>query len=477
MPRKALKRFSRQVVTESGRESGQVVTKTGSPYLYLDFTRAGIRTEISTKLSDNDANRETAAKVLGAVLAQIETGEFRFAETFPYASRRLLELHSRVEDVPFMIDSERMTFGDYVGRSRDAKGSWRTRILAKYRSVSKQVDYTSAIDSQLLPFFGELNFRQITGIAIEEFILSLVHLKGPKKGQPLSASRIRNLLTVLGVILVSARTEHPMNLPDPMEYIRQAQKKNRHVVPSRERQDPQVFRFAAWQRILAALPLFFHPIAELFLLTGMIPSEVAGLRKTDIHGDYIEVRNKVAREEKEELKNPYRVREIPITTALRRVLTVLIERSDCKYVVTMPDGARYSHWLFYDKWCRAFLETGTSYVRPYAMRHTFAAWAMSLGMDINKLERLMGHGSKEMLYEIYGKYVKGLEEDHEALLGLFGADFLGKVPQQTTRAQVTDSFVEPGAAVNRNDCPPSGISSPTFSQRTRYPGSSRPSPW
>lgn len=477
MPRKAVKRFSQQVATESGRESGQVVTKQGSPYLYLDFTRSGVRTEISTKMVDNHDNRQIAARILGATLALIEAREFRFAETFPYASRRLLELHSRIEDTPFLIESERMTFGDYVGRSEDAKGSWRTRILAKYRSVSKRVDYTSAIDSRLLPFFGELTLRQITGIAIEEFILSLIRLKGHKKGQPLSASRIRNILTVLDVILVSARTQHSMDLPDPMEYIRQAQKKNRGVVPSRQRPDPQVFRYGAWQKILAALPLFFRPIAELFLLTGMIPSEVAGLRKTDIHGDYIEVRNKVAREEKEALKNPYRVRDIPITTALRCVLTVLIERSDCKYVVTMPDGARYSHSVFYDKWCRAFRGTGISYVRPYAIRHTFAAWSMSLGMDINKLERLMGHGSKEMLFEIYGKYVEGLEEDHNAILELFGADFLGKVPLQTTRAQATDSLVEPGSAVKRNDCPPPVISSATFSQRTRYPGSSRSSHW
>lgn len=473
MPRQAVKRFSQQVATESGKEFGHVVTKQGSPYLYLDFTRSGVRTEISTKMVDNDDNRQIAARVLGATLAQIETGEFRFADTFPFASRRLLELHSRLEDSPFIIESERMTFGDYVGHSEDAKGSWRARIVAKYESVSRQVDYNSAINSRLLPFFGNLTFRQITGVKIEEFILSSVCLKGKRKGEALSGSSIRNLLTVLDVILVSARTEHLLDLPDPMDYIRQAQKKKRKIIPKRNKNAPEVFRFGAWQILLAAMPLFFRAIAELFLLTGMMPSEVAGLRKSDIDGDYIRVRNKVARVEKEELKNEYRVRDIPITAALRRILATLMERSPsaCKYVVTMPDGARYCHWKFSDEWRSAFETAGIPYFRPYAMRHTFAAWAMSLGIDINKLERLMGHASKEMLFETYGKYVDGLEDDHDAIFGLLGRDFLRKEPQDAPVSPVQATGRVVGQTLPRKVAYPrlQGMQSAFFSHRTSHP--------
>jgi len=35
----------------------------------------------------------------------------------------------------------------------------------------------------------------------------------------------------------------------------------------------------------------------------------------------------------------------------------------------------------------------------------------------------MGHGSKKMIYEDYGDYVEGLEEDAEAIRGYLGADF------------------------------------------------------
>ena len=42
----------------------------------------------------------------------------------------------------------------------------------------------------------------------------------------------------------------------------------------------------------------------------------------------------------------------------------------------------------------------------------------------NRLVRLMGHGSKKMIYEVYGDYIEGLEEDFWLILEYFGSDFV-----------------------------------------------------
>jgi integrase len=47
-----------------------------------------------------------------------------------------------------------------------------------------------------------------------------------------------------------------------------------------------------------------------------------------------------------------------------------------------------------------------------------------MGMSMDRLVKLMGHGSKQMVYEVYGKYVEGLEADAEEILAFFGPDFL-----------------------------------------------------
>jgi integrase len=36
----------------------------------------------------------------------------------------------------------------------------------------------------------------------------------------------------------------------------------------------------------------------------------------------------------------------------------------------------------------------------------------------------MGYASKQMIYEVYGNYVEGLEEDTNAVLEYFGRDFI-----------------------------------------------------
>lgn len=60
---------------------------------------------------------------------------------------------------------------------------------------------------------------------------------------------------------------------------------------------------------------------------------------------------------------------------------------------------------------------------PYSLRHSFAAWALTLRIDPNRLVRLMDHGSKQMVYEVYGDYIEGLEEDFWLILENFGKDF------------------------------------------------------
>ena len=52
----------------------------------------------------------------------------------------------------------------------------------------------------------------------------------------------------------------------------------------------------------------------------------------------------------------------------------------------------------------------------------------------------MGHGSKEMVYEVYGNYVEGLETDAGKIFGYFGKDFLGL--RENSSVTFTNSYGE-----------------------------------
>ena len=101
--------------------------------------------------------------------------------------------------------------------------------------------------------------------------------------------------------------------------------------------------------------------------------------------------------------------------------------SEGEHLFTMKSGIHFREGSFrQNPWTTAFKKAGLDYKVPYTTRHSFAAWALTLGMDPNRLVSLMGHGSKQMIYEVYGKYVEGLEEDREKILAYFGEDFISR---------------------------------------------------
>ncbi|MDD2899608.1 MAG: histidine kinase dimerization/phospho-acceptor domain-containing protein [Desulfuromonadaceae bacterium] len=75
------------------------------------------------------------------------------------------------------------------------------------------------------------------------------------------------------------------------------------------------------------------------------------------------------------------------------------------------------------------------HIKPYTTRHTFVAWSLCIRQDLNKLVDLMGHSSKRIIYEVYGKYVKGLEEDQRLILEYFGKDYLDSRNEMTLDPQ------------------------------------------
>ena len=92
-------------------------------------------------------------------------------------------------------------------------------------------------------------------------------------------------------------------------------------------------------------------------------------------------------------------------------------------------------------WNKALDASQTAYKTPYSTRHTFCAWALTIGMNPMKLVNLMGHSSKQMVYQVYGEYVEDLEDDVDEIISYFGVDFLVKpAKRKTPLLSCGDSF-------------------------------------
>ena len=62
-------------------------------------------------------------------------------------------------------------------------------------------------------------------------------------------------------------------------------------------------------------------------------------------------------------------------------------------------------------------------IHTYATRHTFALWSLVHRIHPEKLVALMGHGSRRMVYDVYGKYVEGILADAALIRDYFGEDY------------------------------------------------------
>jgi integrase len=263
-----------------------------------------------------------------------------------------------------------------------------------------------------------MSFHRITAYEMQTFVDTLRHKKGPNEGKKLSRNRIVNILLVFKAIWKSASKKHRWKLDDPLE-------DKGEYLPKKKKKTFTVLRFAEWEAILGAMEPYYRPVVKLMMLTGLIASEIAALKKSHIRDGYLYIEESIVREiEKDDLKTDYRGRRYKLTQALTETLEEAAASSTDEYLFRMQTGKIFTAERFQRQvWRRALEKAGVEYRKPYITRHSFAAWALAIRIDQNRLVSLMGHANKQMIFEVYGKYVEGLEKDRLKILAFFGRDF------------------------------------------------------
>ncbi len=403
---------------------GTIIRKPGSRKLYILFYYFNKRVEKTTGLTDTNKNRDKVRIWLDRIIERRDAGKLVFAEAFPGASEEEKAYFAKLEGWNYAPEPRDILFGTYVEE-------WKETVWKHFPAGTKKDDYLLIIDYWLLPFFRDKTFFQISSVELQKFISTLRRKKGLHEGKPLSKARVKNIIIPLRTIWNDACDQYRWTLHNPFTNL----KKHLPKAPAKRREG---FRFDEWLELLQHIDPWYQPIVELMILTGMINSEVAGLRKSDIRPDYILVQHTIVRgQEHDTPKTLYRIRKIPITQAIRQRLEVLVTRSPGERIVTTPTGTVFNPANFRKNiWEKAQKASGIIDKVPYSLRHSFAAWALTIRIDPNKLVRLMGHGSKQMVYEVYGDYIEGLEEDFWKIVEYMGRDFV------QPKAKTPNSFIE-----------------------------------
>jgi integrase len=408
--------------TESVPAFGSIYRPRNTSRLHVSFRYFGQRVRLSTGYDDTPANRVKLSLLLNRVGDEIKAQAFRFAETFPQASPEQKAHFSNLEGREYRPLARHVLFRDYVPH-------WVERELATYPEQLRE-DYLGIINSRLLPHLGGHPFDRLTGPGLKDFIEELRHTDGPHKGKYLSVKRMKNVLTVFRTIYTDACDHYRwLDQPYPAETVR---KKIAAVKRNLEEQGPAtagaprtVFLLSEWHDLLTAIDPCYHPLLHVMAMTGLIFSELKGLKREHVKADHIEIRTVVVRgREKLKPKTKYRVRNIPFTRALRLWLERAIGQAPGEHVFVMRSGCPLIYSSLMKLWTRGLRQAGLAYRVPYAARHSFTEWALLIGVTPSRLQAMMGHGSRKMINEVYGSYRDGLVGERTRILDYFGADFL-----------------------------------------------------
>ena len=382
---------------------------------------------------------------------KIKNRTFVFAKAFYWLDAETKAYFTNLEGGNYKPEPEHVLFREYAV-------AWMERKIPCFDSISKQRYYSGAIISRILPFFEKMSFANITPETIETFINNLKRCNGSSK-IPLSVQRIKNIIGPLSKIWVAACSDNNWNLHNPFSCVsekyreikdRELQEKERQVLMTGDYDEDiistrDVLLLSEWQRILKAVDPHYHLVMEL-LLMGMIGSELEGLQKRHIKDNTIQVRCTLVRDKggkiylKFKPKNWYRKREIPLTRRLKNLTDLAaasstsdsiikfengIELPAHSFLLTMKDGRPFNYDSFHKTiWEKAFKITGLERRVPYSSRHSFVQWSLLIGVSKSRLVDLMGHSTKKMIDEVYGKYRKGLIDEREKILDYMGEDFL-----------------------------------------------------
>ena len=177
--------------------------------------------------------------------------------------------------------------------------------------------------------------------------------------------------------------------------------------------------------------LFYAPLFQFLITTGLRCGEGLGIQAGDIKGDRLIItRSVTASNTISDCKNRNAKRVIPLGDLAKHILNETIARNErlnlrTEWIFCSPDGSMgnqstmRNHWNALKK--ERHLPPNSS---VYSLRHTFISLMRDV-MPSEMVKSIVGHSSSFDTYGHYGHYLKGQEQKAAEIIDLTLGDNLG----------------------------------------------------
>lgn len=380
---------------------GNVRARPETGRLYFDFHYQGVRCREYSALEDTPANRRRMERAMAKVEAEIATGEFDYARTFPGSPRA-----AQFVAVPGSRSSGKQgrleAFETFARRWQQERGvEWRE---------SYRLGVESILSIHLIPTFGEMPLDDIDRAAVMDFRRRLAEptVRAGRRRGVLSPATINRIIGILRMILAEATLRFAID--NPCLEIKRLRLQRTEIQP---------FTLEEMRRILAAVRADYQPYLTFRFLTGLRSAEANGLKWKYVSFENSEVliRETNIRGRTEYTKTDGSQRELQISGPVLDALLAMRpegyaedpRRFDEDYVFATRNGNPIDNTNFvYRVWKPLLEKLEIPYRRPYQMRHTCATLWLAAGEAPEWIARQLGHTTTEMLFRTYSRYVPNL---------------------------------------------------------------------
>lgn len=291
-------------------------------------------------------------------------------------------------------DNTEILFGEVAQK-------WANSIVRKVKPSTLR-DYKSAMNTYILPRFGNSPISEITFLEIEEFMAELT----------CSAKRVNNVLVPMRAVMHFAHRAEMID-KNPMNLIANLKTDKPDISPL-SMDEVNLF--------LNAVHQYYRDFFTVAFFTGMRFGEMAALKWENVSFNLgvIKVKETRVRGEEGRPKTNGSVRDIKMMPPVIEALKSLKARkkNNSPYVfVNKSNNPLLPNSINYHVWKPGLRKAGLKPRSLYQTRHTFATLMLDSGELPGWVQKMMGHESLKMILEKYYSYIKNYQRnDGEAFM-------------------------------------------------------------